>query len=155
MSKCPQCNSDVGFEDMYCPECGILLLQAQPPPDTTDHRFQLPSSLGSWKTLKWLVIVVLTLIILTILCGAGAIGILLRVSGVTQLVQTSVIKVVTATATATATSTPGPSPTPTSTGTPTPTATPVPTPTPMPTAAPNSVLKPGEKWYGNGLSLLL
>lgn len=156
MKKCPQCEHSVEDADDFCENCGLYLQKDRlAASGATVFDFQLPAGLGSWKTLKWIIAAgALGLFILGNL-SAGAVIVYTQMLQGREVVEVPVPRVVTATPTLTPTSTPGPSPTPSPTGTPTSTATSTPTLTPIPTTIPEIVLKPGEKWYGDGLSLLL
>jgi hypothetical protein len=160
MEQCPRCDNPVRPNDVFCEECGIKLRQDQSPP-ASKPGFQLPVGLGSWKTLRWVIVIVGCIsVILGALSGVSGMLFIQRLLG-PQVAVTVVkeIQVVTATPTHTPTRTPGPSPTPTITHTPTPTVTPrptntpTPTPTPIPTTQPGTVLEPGEFWYEDGLAL--
>jgi hypothetical protein len=147
MAQCPRCGSPVQPDDLFCEECGWNMRpgELQPPPDPKS-KSQLPASVGSWKTLRWIIAGALVGgIVLGAACILGATS-LLSVPPEPEVVQVTVERVVTATSTSTPINTPGPSPTTT------PTNTPTPTPTTIPTTVPGTVLDPGQWWYEDGLA---
>lgn len=151
MIKCHNCRQPVPADDAYCEHCGAQLTgqSRSPRPQTTvpESRLRLPPSLGSWRTIRWVIGFIVAVYLLGGLCGWLVFP---------REVVSSQVQVVTATSIGTPTNTPGPSPTPMPTQTPTLTLTPSPTntPTPVPpTTVPGTILSPGQTWREDCLAL--
>lgn len=143
MMHCPNCNLEVQADDVYCENCGFVLPENQATSSKAQREeYQLDTGVGSWRTIKWMIVGVAVVFSLGVLCGGLAFPRVFE-----KKVAQHALQVVTATPTPTPKVTPGPSPTPTETSTPTPTS------TPIPTTVPGTVLQRGQPWYEDGLEI--